>query len=55
MGVGFDFFLRYVKFAIELKMSFGMLDLKVDDPDVYIRSFDNLSSRTFMRSFTFEG
>ena len=55
MGVGFDFFLRYVKFAIELKMTFGMLNLKVEDPDLYIRSFDNLSSRTFMLSFTFEG
>lgn len=55
MGMGFDVFLRYVKFAIELKMSFGTVDLKVQDPDVYIRSFDNLSSRTFMLSFTFEG
>ena len=55
MGVGFDVFLRYVKFAIEFKMAFGMLDLKVQDPDIYIRSFDNLKSRTFMLSFTFEG
>ncbi|MBR2959895.1 MAG: PorT family protein [Bacteroidales bacterium] len=55
MGVGFDVFLRYVKFAIELKMNFGLLDLKVEDPDVYIRAFDNLKSRTFMLSFTFEG
>lgn len=55
MGVGFDVFLRYVKFAVELKMAFGMLDLKVQDPDIYIRSFDNLKSRTFMLSFTFEG
>ncbi len=55
MGVGFDVFLRYVKFAIEFKMNFGLVDLKVEDPDVYIRSFDNLKSRTFMLSFTFEG
>ena len=55
MGVGFDVFLRYVKFAIEFKMAFGLVDLKVQDPDVYIRSFDNLKSRTFMLSFTFEG
>ena len=53
--MGFDVFLYYVKFAIELKMTFGLVDLKVEDPDVYIRSFDNLSSRTFMLSFTFEG
>lgn len=55
MGVGFDVFLRYVKFAIEMKMNFGLLDLKVDDTDIYIRSFDYLNTRTFMLSFTFEG
>lgn len=55
LGLGFDFFLRYVKFAIDLKMTFGLLDLKVEDPDVYIRAFDYLESRTFMLSFTFEG
>ena len=55
LGMGFDVFLRYVKFAIEFKMNFGLLDLKVEDQDIYIRSFDNLSTRTFMLSFTFEG
>ncbi len=55
MGVGFDVFLKYVKFAIDLKMAFGVLDLKVPDPDIYIRTFDYLHSRTFMLSFTFEG
>ena len=55
MGLGFDFFLRYVKFAIELKMNFGLLDLKVPDEDIYIRSMDYMRTRTFMLSFTFEG
>ena len=55
LGVGFDVFLRYVKFAIEFKMNLGLVDLKVEDPDIYIRSFNNLSTRTFMLSFTFEG
>ena len=55
MGMGFDVFLRYVKFAIEFKMVFGLLDMKVEDPDIYIKSFDFLNSRTFMLSFTFEG
>ena len=54
-GVGFDFFLRYVKFAIEFKMAFGLLDLKVMDDDYYTKSTDNLYSRTFLLSFTFEG
>ena len=53
-GVGFDFFLPYVKFAIELKMSFGLLDLRVNDEDLYTRSTTDLKSRTFMLSFTFE-
>lgn len=55
MGMGFDVFLRYVKFAIELKMNFGIVDLEVPDHDIYIRSMDKMISRTFMLSFTFEG
>ncbi|MBP5542204.1 MAG: PorT family protein [Bacteroidales bacterium] len=55
MGVGIDFFLRYVKFAIEMKMSFGIPDLRVVDDDLYTQSVVYLRSRTFMLSFTFEG
>ena len=55
MGFGFDFFLRYVKFAIELKMAFGLPNLRVDDDDLYTQSVTLLRSRTFMLSFTFEG
>ena len=55
MGLGFDVFLRYVKFAIDLKVTFGFPNLKVEDPDIYIRAFDYLNSRTVMLSFTFEG
>lgn len=54
-GVGFDVFLRYVKFAVEFKMAFGVIDLKVPDNDLCTRSVDYLKSRTFMLSFTFEG
>lgn len=54
-GVGFDVFLSYVKFAIEFKMSFGMIDLRVADDDYYTLSTTDLKSRTFMLSFTFEG
>lgn len=55
VGLGFDFFLRYVKFAIELKMSFGIVDLKIEDDDLYTRSVDFINTRTFMLGFTFEG
>ena len=54
MGVGFDFFLPYVKFAIELKMAFGIVDLRVADDDLYTLSTTDMKSRTFMLSFTFE-
>ncbi len=54
-GVGFDVFLSYVKFAIELKMAFGMIDLRVADDDYYTLSTTDFKSRTFMLSFTFEG
>jgi len=54
-GVGFDVFLRYVKFAIELKMAFGLSDLRVEDDDYYTQSTTEMLSRTFMLSFTFEG
>lgn len=55
VGLGFDFYMRYVKFAIELKMAFGITDLKVDDDDLYTRSVDFINTRTFMLGFTFEG
>lgn len=54
-GVGCDFYLRYVKFAIELRMSFGLTDLKIPDDNLVTRSYDNLNTRTFMLGFTFEG
>lgn len=54
-GVGSDFFLRYVKFAIELKMAIGINDLQVRDDELYTTSIDALRSRTVMLSFTFEG
>lgn len=54
-GVGFDFFLKYVKFAIEMKMAFGLVDLRVADDDIYTMAVDQMKSRTFTLSFTFEG
>ncbi len=52
---GFDFYLRYVKFAIEIKMSFGLNDLHVDDSDLYSQSVVYLNSRTLTIGFLFEG
>ena len=54
-GIGFDFYMRYVKFAIEMKMTFGLSDLKIPDDDLFTRSMDFINTRTFMLGFTFEG
>lgn len=54
-GVGFDFYLRYVKFAIEIKMSFGRPNLAIPDDDYYSRAINGMTSRTVMVGFTFEG
>ena len=54
-GVGVDFFLRYVAFAIEMKVLLGVVDLSVPDNDVYTLAVDRLTSRTFVISFIFEG
>lgn len=55
VGVGVDIFLRYVKFAIEMKLSFGVNDLLVKDEELYTQSIDGMHSRTIMFGFTFEG
>lgn len=55
LGVGSDFFLSYVKFAIEFKMNFGLLNLKVPDDDIYTLATDKMRSRTYLICFTFEG
>ncbi len=53
-GVGFDFYLQYFKFGIELKMSYGIFDLLKRENNVYSESIDQLSSKIFQLSFTFE-
>lgn len=54
-GVGLDFFLRYVKFAIEFKMGFGISDLKINDDDIHSQIAKDLYSRTYTICFSFEG
>ncbi len=54
-GVGFDFYFTYFKFAIELKMGFGLLDLKIPDDTYYTQSIESIKSRTFTFTITVEG
>ncbi len=56
VGVGFDFFMEYFKFALELKMYTGLPNLIVrDDRYVYSSSIDKLTNKTFTISLFFEG
>ena len=54
LGVGFDFYLEYFKFATELKMSYGIKDLLIRDQTIYTDPFDRLTSKSLMISFLFE-
>jgi len=54
LGVGFDFYLEYFKFATEIKMAYGIRDLLVRDKTIYTKPIDHLNSKTLMISFLFE-
>lgn len=54
IGAGFDFYTGYFKLGIELKMSYGLLNVAKKDNYMYSSSFDNLKNKTFQLSFTFE-
>jgi hypothetical protein len=54
IGAGFDFYNAYFKLGIEAKMIFGLKNLKVNDNTIYSGSIQQLHSKVFMLSFTFE-
>jgi hypothetical protein len=55
IGTGFDFYTEYFKFGIELKMSYGFLDLLKREDNIYTNPVKRLGSKVFQLSFTFEG
>lgn len=55
IGGGFDFFLPYFKFGIELKLSVGLPNMIIKDNTVFSDPIESLRTRTLMVSFTFEG
>lgn len=55
IGFGFDFFLLYFKFGIELRYSFGLPNVLIDDDTPLSRPIDSLRNKQFLLSFTFEG
>lgn len=54
-GAGVEFFLPYFKFGIEFKAMLGTRNLLIRDETIYSRSIDNLRSKVFLISLTFEG
>ncbi|MCB9183948.1 MAG: PorT family protein [Flavobacteriales bacterium] len=54
-GGGFDFFLPYFKFGIELKASFGIPNIAIDDDTRFSRPIDSIRSKAWILTFTFEG
>lgn len=54
-GVGFDFYLPYFKFAIELTTSSGMRDVLIHENTLYSNALSYLKSRFFRITITFEG
>jgi hypothetical protein len=54
LGAGLDFYTAFFKFGIEVKMSYGMLDILKRKASVYTYPVDRLSSKMFLLSFTFE-
>lgn len=55
IGGGFDFFLLYFKFGIELKADFGIPNVLIQDNTTYSNPIKQLRTRTFFISLTFEG
>ncbi len=54
VGVGCDFYTTYFKFGIELKMSYGFNDIIEREHNIYTDSIEELRSKMFQLSFTFE-
>lgn len=55
VGVGFDFFLQYFKFGIEVKYSHSFRNILFDDDTYLSRPVDKLYNRVWWFSITFEG
>ena len=55
VGGGFDMFLPYFKFGIELKTGIGIPNLLIDDDTRFSRPIQSLRSKVWVLTFTFEG
>lgn len=55
VGGGFDFFLEYFKFGIELKLGLGLKNILIQEGTVFSNPIDKLRSKVWTVSMTFEG
>lgn len=55
VGTGFDFYMEYFKFGIELKMSYTLDNALIQDNSFYSRPIQGMMPRMFLLSLTFEG
>jgi hypothetical protein len=53
-GVGFDFYMKYFKFGVELQMAYGLVNVLDQENTIYTTSIDKLSSKMAWITFTFE-
>lgn len=54
IGFGIDFYLEYFKFSPEIKATFGLTDMLVQDASIYSSSINKLATHGFSVTFTFE-
>lgn len=55
VGGGFDFFLEYFKFGIELRLGVGMKNLLIEENTIFANPIEQLRSKVWTVSLTFEG
>ncbi len=55
VGGGFDFWMPYFKFGIELKLSNGIRNLAINDGSFFMSPLESLKSKVWWFSITFEG
>lgn len=55
IGGGFDFFLKYFKFGVELKLNTGIPNLFINGNNQFSDPLTRLRSKSWVLSFTFEG
>lgn len=54
VGTGFDIYNQWLKIGIELKMSYGLLDVVKNEAFIYTAPIDKMRNKMFLVSFTFE-